>query len=34
MTFCGTLEHNRFGGFLTLALQAMVMYNPLLDIML
>lgn len=32
MSFCGTLEHNRFGGFLTLALQAMVMYNPLLDI--
>lgn len=33
MTFCGTLEHNRGGGFLTLALHCVVLYDPLLKIM-
>jgi hypothetical protein len=33
MTFCGTLEHNRGAGFLTLALQCVVLYDPLLKIM-
>jgi hypothetical protein len=33
MTFCGTLEHNRGGGFLTLALTCVVLYDPLLKIM-
>ena len=33
MTFCGTLEHNRGGGFLTLALHCIVLYDPLLKIM-
>jgi len=32
MTFCGTLEHNRGGGFLTLALTCVVLYDPLLKI--
>src|SRR5271157_3455071 len=33
MSFCGTLEHNRGGEFLTLALQCIVLYDPLLKIM-
>jgi len=33
MSFCGTLEHNRGGGFLTLALHCVVLYDPLLKIM-
>jgi hypothetical protein len=33
MTFCGTLEHNRGAGFLTLALTCVVLYDPLLKIM-
>jgi hypothetical protein len=33
MTFCGTIEHNRGGGFLTLALHCVVLYDPLLKIM-
>jgi len=33
MTFCGTLEHNRGAGFLTLALHCVVLYDPLLKVM-
>lgn len=33
MTFCGTLEHNRGAGFLTLALHCIALYDPLLKIM-
>ena len=32
MSFCGTLEHNRGAGFLTLALHCIVLQDPLLAI--
>ncbi len=32
MTFCGTLEHNRGAGFLTLAIHCIALYDPLMKI--
>lgn len=33
MSFCGTLEHNRDAGFLTLAIHCIALYDPLITIM-